>query len=274
MARRELRGGLAGFRVFLACLVIGVGAIAAIGSLDAAVSAGISGDSRSLLGGDVAVRLAYRPANAAELAFIDHSGTVSRIVTMRAMARSLDGARHSLIELKAADAAYPLVGAVSLRPSQPLAAALAPRDRLHGAVADPVLAERLSLKTGDRFKIGAEKFVLRGLIEREPDTIFGEFPLGPRVTISAGTLAATGLIAPGAIVAYDYRVRLPPGRDAAGWARAAREKFPDAGWRIRTAADAAPSLRRFFDRVGMFLSLVGVTALLVGGIGVGNAVSG
>ncbi|HVC52471.1 MAG TPA: FtsX-like permease family protein [Stellaceae bacterium] len=274
LARRELRGGLDGFRVFLACLVIGVGAIAAIGSLDAAVSAGINGDSRSLLGGDVAARLAYRPANAAELAFLDRSGTVSRIVTMRAMARSLDGARHSLIELKAADAAYPLVGAVTLRPNQPLAAALAPHDGIYGAVADPVLAERLGLKTGDRFRIGAATVVLRGLIGREPDTTFGEFPLGPHVTISEGALAATGLIAPGAIVAYDYRVLLPPGRDAASWAQSAREKFPEAGWRVRTAADAAPSLRRFFDRVGMFLSLVGVTALLVGGIGVGNAVSG
>src|SRR5437870_2291885 len=70
LARRELRGGIRGFRVFLACLALGVGAIAAIGSLNQAVEAGIRADGRALLGGDVSARLAYRPASEAERAFL------------------------------------------------------------------------------------------------------------------------------------------------------------------------------------------------------------
>src|SRR5579863_5986791 len=98
LARRELRGGIAGFRIFLACLVLGVGAIAAIGSLSAAVEAGIRADARTLLGGDVSARLAYRPASDAERQFLAASGTLSETAKLRAMARSLDGARHTLIE--------------------------------------------------------------------------------------------------------------------------------------------------------------------------------
>ncbi|HEX3882572.1 MAG TPA: FtsX-like permease family protein [Stellaceae bacterium] len=270
LATRELRGGIRGFRVFLACLFVGVAAIAAIGSMNASVVAGIGTNARVILGGDVAARLSYRPATPDELVFLRESGRLSRIVTMRAMARSLDGARHSLIELKAVDAAYPLTGSLTLQPPQTPAEALAD----NGAAVDPELAERLGLKPGDKFKIGAATVTLRATIAREPNAAFGELPLGPHVTISETAFAETKLIQPGAIVAYDYRLVLPPGTDPQQWTETARNKFPDAGWRLRTAHDAVPDLRRFFDRIGLFLNLVGVTALLVGGIGIGNAVSG
>jgi putative ABC transport system permease protein len=113
-------------RVFLACIVLGVAAIAGIGSLAASLTAGITGSARELLGGDLEARLAYRPADAAEHAFLAQSGTLSETATLRAMARTPDGSRRSLIELKAADAAYPLYGRVVLAPPQALAAALGP----------------------------------------------------------------------------------------------------------------------------------------------------
>ena len=274
LARRELRGGIAGFRVFLACLVLGVGAIAATGSLGAAVEAGIRGDARTLLGGDVSARLAYRPASEPERDFLAASGTLSETAKLRAMARSLDGARHSLIELQAVDDAYPLYGAVALAPSQPLAAALAPRNGVFGAVAEAAVASRLALKLGEEFRIGDSVLILSAIIETEPDRAFAGLSFGPRVTISHAALTATGLIRPGALVNYEYRLRLPPGTGAAGWTRAARTAFPEAGWQLRTGSDASPVLQRFIDRIGFFLNLAGVTALLVGGVGIGNAVAG
>jgi putative ABC transport system permease protein len=274
LARRELRGGVRGFRVFLACLVLGVGAIAGIGSLTEAVVAGIRGDARLLLGGDVSARLTYRPAGEAERQFLAASGALSEVAKLRAMARSLDGARRSLIELQAVDAAYPLYGAVTLTPALPLAAALAENHGAHGAVAETAVASRLGLKPGDRFRIGEAALELRAVIERQPDAGFGALDFGPHVMISQAALAATGLIRPGALVGYEYRLRLPPGSDAADWVRSARAAFPEAGWQLRGFADASPSLQRLIDRVGFFLDLVGVTALLVGGIGIGNAVAG
>jgi putative ABC transport system permease protein len=273
LALRELRGGVRGFRIFLACLVLGVGAIAGIGSLGASVGAAIRADARVLLGGDVSLRLVHRQVNDAERQFLDSSGTVSQIALLRAMAVSLDGAHHTLIELKAVDAAYPLYGTVGLSPSQDLAATLATRDGVFGAVVDAAVAERLGLKTGDSFKIGAAVLRLRAIIARAPDAALSGLAFGPKVTIAAAALAQTALIQPGTLVNYEYRVRLPRGTDLAIWARGAREKFPDAGWQIRTATEASPQLQRFIERIGLFLSLVGITALLVGGIGIGSAVA-
>jgi putative ABC transport system permease protein len=274
LARRELRGGLAGFRVFLACLVLGVGAIAAIGSLGAAVEAGIRADAQALFGGDVSAQLAMRPANPAERRFLASSGMLSEVTRLRATARSLDGAHRSLIELQAVDAAYPLYGKVTLTPAQPLAAALARRDGVFGAVVQAALARRLNLKPGDRFRVGGAVLRLTGTIESEPDAAFAGLAFGPRVLVAQAALPATGLTGPGMLATYDYRLRLPPGTDAAGWIAKAQGDFPQAGWRLRSSADASPSLQRLIERLRFFLSLVGITALLVGGVGIANAVAG
>ena len=212
LARRELRGGIRGLRVFLACLVLGVTAIAGIGSLAASVVAGIKADARELLGGDAEARLAYRPADAAEHAYLARHGTMSEIASMRAMGRTLDGGRRSLIELKAVDPVYPLYGEVALSPAQSLAAALENRGGAFGAAVDPAILTRLGLEIGDSIKVGNAVFQLRAAIEREPDAAAGGLGLGPRVMISAAALAETGLIQPGSLVTYRYRVRLPLGR--------------------------------------------------------------
>ena len=282
LAGRELRGGLRGFRVFLACLVLGVGAIAAIGSLRAAVEAGLRADARVLLGGDVSARLTLRPASPAEREFLAGAGTLSETATLRAMARALDGRRRSLIDLRAVDAAYPLYGRLALNPAGPLAAALArypeQDDGAFGAVMEPAAATRLGLRPGDKFRIGDAVFRLTALIEVLPDVALGGLSLGPRVIIARQALAATGLLRPGALVAYEYRIRLPPGSNASGDAAAfierTRAALPQAGWQLRGSADPSPSIERLLDRLGFFLNLAGITALLVGGIGIGNAVAG
>jgi putative ABC transport system permease protein len=272
LARRELRGGLKGLRIFLACLVLGVATIAAIGSLAASVTAGIAAGARALLGGDVEARLLYRPADAAERAFLATSGRLSEVATMQAMARSRDDRTQSLVSLEAVGPAYPLYGRVALTPRQDLAAALARRDGRFGAAVDPVLLKRLGIAIGGRIAIGAARFTVRAAIRRQPDATPGGLVFGPPVLISREGLKAAGLLRPGALVTYRYRLKLPAGADAAMWAKAARARFPAAGWRIRTAAEAAPGLRHLIARVAMFLSLIGLSALLVGGVGIGNAV--
>ncbi|MBV9201762.1 MAG: ABC transporter permease [Alphaproteobacteria bacterium] len=261
-----------GLGVFLGCLVLGVTAIAAIGSVAASVTTAIKEDARDLLGGDAEVRLAYRSANSSEREFLTQSGSLAEVATMRAMARTEDGTRRSLIELKAVDAAYPLYGEVELSPPQRLDTALSRRGQAYGAAVDPAILARLGLAVGDRIKIGEAILQIRATIVREPDAATGGLIFGPRVLISAEGLGETGLIRPGALVNHHYRLRLSPGVDPAAWANSARAAFPEAGWQIRSFSEASPSLQRLLDRVGQFLSLVGLTALLVGGVGVGNAV--
>src|SRR5262245_604632 len=153
LARRELRGGLKGFRIFLACLMLGVAVIAAAGSVASSVRAGIAADAQKLLGGDVEVRLLYRPATPEQIAYFQVNGALSAIREMRAMARPLAGDERALVELKAVDGTYPLYGTAELQPALPLADALAERDGHWGAVADPSLLERLGLKIHDTIRV-------------------------------------------------------------------------------------------------------------------------
>ena len=270
IARRELRGGVRGFRVFLACLVLGVAIIAGVGSLGEALKAGLARDARSILGGDVELAQPMRPLGAeAEAWLAAETRALSHVVTMRGMAHGQDGTRRALVEIKAVDAFYPLVGAVRLEGGTPLAAALADR----GAVADKGLLDRMGLAVGDSIRIGAAVLTLRAVLAREPDRLAGGIALGPRVMMDRGSLEATGLMRPGAMVRHGYRALLPAAAPLADWIAALEAAFPDGGWRLRDARDANPSLRRQLDRVGLFLTLVGLSALLVGGIGIASAVS-
>jgi putative ABC transport system permease protein len=273
LARRELRAGLGGFRVFLACLALGVAVIAGVGSLSTAIDIALSGNARTLLGGDVEFHLFHRPASADEAAYLARAGRVTAAADMRAMAKAPDGSKRSLIELKAVDAAYPLYGDVTLDPPQRLVDALALRDGRWGAVAAPALFQRLGVKPGDTIQIGDGTFQLRAALTHEPDALAGFIDLGPKVMLALPALPATGLVQPGSLIGYSYRLRLSPGLTADRVIEQARADLPDAGWRIRSFADAAPSLQRLLDRLTVFMTLVGLTALLVGGVGIGNAVT-
>jgi len=284
LARRELRGAARSFRFFLACLTIGVGAIAAVGSLSQALLGGLRADGRVLLSGDIDLRLAQREANPAERAWIDARGDVSVVTEMHSMARALTpAARRALVDLRAIDSAYPLYGTVELDPAGPLDAALAFRDGVWGAVADAALLRRLDMAvpgagsdggTGalPRLRIGNTDFEIRAVLTREPDRATQNLGFGPHVLISKASVPATGLVQPGSILHNRYRLRLPAGADVSATRTELAAAFPEAGWRIRDASEAAPGVGQFIARLSQFLTMVGLTALLVGGLGVGNAV--
>jgi putative ABC transport system permease protein len=274
-AWRELRGGLRGFAVFIACIALGVMAIAGVGSVAASLTDGIAGAGQIILGGDLAFSLIQRQASDAERAFLDSHGTVSEAATLRAMART-GGGQMTLVEVKAVDAAYPLFGKVTSDPDMPLPKLLAEKDGAFGAAVDSALLARLNLKAGDRITIGAATIDLRAALIGEPDRLAAGISLGPRVLISAAALRATGLIQPGSLVRWQYRLRLPADTsDATVTAinKEAQTAFPDAGWEIRTRDKASPTLERSVERFTQFLTLVALTTLLVGGVGVANAVA-
>ncbi len=275
-AFRELRGGLRGFGIFLACIILGVATIAGVGSLARGMTDGIAREGRAILGGDLSLTLVQRQADSAERAYLDKLGTLSEIATLRAMARRMDGADQTLVEVKAVDGAYPLFGTVTVTGGGAAAELLKPRGDTFGALVDPELLTRLNLKLGDRIKVGSATFTLAGTIANEPDRLASGFALGPRLMISRAALEATKLIQPGSLINWHYRVRLPGNADSATLtkvATAAENAFPKAGWQVRTREDAAPGLKRTIDRFAEFLTLVGLTALIVGGVGVANAVS-
>jgi len=275
LARRELRSGLGGFRLFIACLALGVGAIAAILSFSRAVEEGLHADAREILGGDVAISLLYREATPEQVDFLRSQGQVARWIDSRAMARPVaaDG-RPALVQLKAVENAYPLYGAVELKDGGTLADALARRDGVWGAAVEEVALRRMNIALGDRVKVGDAVIEVRAVIAREPDRGLNAFAsLGPRLMVPFEALAETGLVQPGSLLTWEYRLRLPAGVSDAATIATLKSRFPDAGWRVRGLADAGGGIRLWLDRLTQFIGLIGLSALLVGGVGVGNAIS-
>ena len=270
IARRELRGGVRGFRVFLACLILGVGITAAVGSLGEALKAGLARDARMILGGDVELVQFSQPLADEPMAYLEaNTAALSHVVTMRGMARDEDGAHRSLVELKAVDGAYPLVDRARLEDGTALADALTGG----GAAVEKGLLDRLGIEIGDRVRVGAALLTVRGVLVREPDRLTGGIALGPRLMMDHASLQETDLVRPGTLVRHRYRALVPEGTAVAGWVAGLETAFPAVVWRLRDTRDANPSLRRQLDRVGLFLTLAGLAALLVGGIGVASAVS-
>ena len=273
-AARDLRSGLQGFWIFLTCLTLGTAAIAIIGSLSASIERGLNEQGQPLLGGDVEFSLVHREATDKELAFIASNGAVSKVATLRAMAIAPETA--TLVEIKATDALYPLYGEVILENDGALQSATALQNGTYGVAADPLLLGRLGVKLGDRIRVGTLDVEIRGVIANEPDRISDGFILGPRLLMSADALKATGLIQPGSLVTYRYRVRLENDQSlkaARDLVVKAKEQFPDAGWQLKSRDRAAQGAENFVDRLSYFLTLVGLTSLIVGGAGIANAVS-
>lgn len=353
LALRELRSGQRRLAVFLGCMFLGVFAIAAVGSISEAVRAGLARDARALLGGDASVEFATQRPSDEELAWLSARGTVSQVVSLRGMARSStpggpSGEDTAMVALKGVDAAYPLYGAVTLDPPQPLADAL--RDApvaggktadgqpgngqpdngqpgggtlLPGVVVDPLLLERFGVRVGDVISVGTQRFRIAAALLGEPDRVVQGITYGPRVLMSMQGLERTGLLVPGTLLQSGARVRLPGPDEAArgaapdaapsvtgggaaattapagasgasstgaspapasfrsadeatvtAFVEAARTAFPDAGWRVESYSRAVPRIRNLLDRVDTDLMLIGIAALLVGGLGIAEAVRG
>ena len=278
LALRDMRGGLAGFRIFLACIALGVMAIVGVGSVSRSLSDGVGRESRRILGGDASFALMHRELGSEERAWLSERANLSTIATMRAMSRREDGT-SALVEIKAVDALYPVLGSVELDPPVSLQDALAVRNGIFGLVADAALPARLSLKTGDRIFIGDKAFELRATLISEPDKLAVGIGFGPRVLMSQDGLRDTGLLQPGSLVRWVYRAVLPaPDGGAASLEAAdmlvdsAAKAFPEAGWEPRTRQNVSPQFAKNLGYVTQFLTLVGLTALMVGGVGVANAV--
>src|SRR5690606_37524017 len=131
----------------------------------------------------------------------------------------------------------------------------------------------LGVKQGDSIRIGTVSFRAAAVIAAEPDRISDGIVLGPRLLMSHEALQATGLIQPGSLITWRYRVKLA-GDTALPAARAVVEEanaaFPESGWRIRARDNAAQGAERFVERLGYFMALVGIAALVIGGAGIAN----
>ncbi len=269
ISRRDLSARIRGLRLLAICLFLGVATLAAIGSLTAGIADELSKRGQTILGGDVEIGIAQREATQAEMAAMRKAGLVSETVRLRAMAIGPAADSSSLLaELKAIDGAYPHYGALTLRDGATVKAP-AKGDIYIGQS----LSERLDMQTGGTVRFGEARFKIAGIIAVEPDRLGEGFTLGPVAIINMKSLPDTGLIQPGSMYEAKYRIKLAANEDAAAVAKSLEAQFPSAGWDITDRSNGAPGTRRFIERMGQFLTLVGLAALVIAGIGVGNGVS-
>jgi len=268
LARRDLRGGWKSFRLALFGLALGVATIAGVGSFGEGLVDGLRENGRVILGGDVALQTTMIELSDEQRAWLDGRGERSNTVDLNAMATATDRP-PLLVSLRAVDGLWPLYGSAGLAPAMDEAEALAEG----GAVVDRSFLERMDLQVGDSFALGEATVRVAAELVDEPDRASAPFQLGPRVIVSAETLEATGLAGPGSMVRHLTRLKLAEGTALGVVIDDLRTQFPDAGWRVRSHEDANPQLRRFLERLRMFITLVGLAALLVGGIGIASAVS-
>jgi len=271
-AVREMRAGVRGFRIFLACLALGVAAIAAASSTAEAFRRGLAEEARTILGGDLAVSAdrAFRPA---ERAAFERTGRTTYAVAARAMAQAPSGARR-LVELRGVDGRYPLAGTVDVRDAAgrptTLAAVFAGRGGLPGAAVEQALLDRLHLRLGQPFKVGNEAMVAAAVLAGEPDRMSRGFALGPRVLTAWTTVEKGGFIG-GSLFGETARIALPDGVNPRRAERVLRPTLAP-GLRMRDRYDATPGIRRLIDRLEYFLGFIGLASLIAGGLGVSQAV--
>ncbi|MFA4938225.1 ABC transporter permease [Brevundimonas sp.] len=271
-ARRELRSGIAGFRIFLACLALGVAAIAASGSTAEAFRQGLASQAREILGGDVVFSRDQGRFSPDQRAAFATLGPVAYSVRANGMAETGAGQRR-LVDMRGVDAAYPLVGSVELSGAPDLATALRIENGIAGAVVEQGLLDRLNLRLGDTFTVGGTPFVARAVLVAEPDRLGRGFALGPRVVTTVPAVERAGLLAPGGLFGEAVRIALPADADPKAAIADIEKRFPQSRLEARDRSEAAAGAGRLIDQLEYFLGFIGLASLVAGGLGVGGAVS-
>jgi putative ABC transport system permease protein len=278
-ALRDLRGGLAGLRIFLLCIALGVAAIVGVESLARALNDGMGREGRVILGGDASFALIHRRLSPDEQRFLEARGSLSTVATLRGMARAAGG-DATLIEIKAVEPSWPRLGQAIFAPPMSLEEALGERDGAFGVAVEEALLARLNLKLGDVIRVGEANFALRTLLASEPDRLATGIGLGPRVLMSQAALDVTKLVQPGSLVRWTTRVVMgrpddaPDNSAVQAFLDEAKRTFPEAGWDARSRLAINPDFSRDLDRFAEFLALAGLLSLVVGGVGVANAAQG
>ena len=291
MAWREIRGSWRQFVFFMACLAVGVGAVVGIELFARNAEALILRDARSLLGGDLEIRMSHQLSasgqETVETLRARHVDVthVSELAAMAAAplaepSRTPDEQATQLVELKAVETGYPLYGQVDMTPAQPLPASVAPVESAcpanpcFGAVVQESLLISLGLQLHEPLKIGQAWFVVTGILVKEPDRVVNAFSLGPRVLISRQALRATDLVKQGSRIRERYLLRVPESLALGPLRGELQGRLGSEGARVSSYQDAQPRIRRFLDQLSVYLGLIGLTALFVGGIGIACTIHG
>ncbi len=271
LARQESRSSWRRLLLFMSSISIGVAALVAIDSYATNVTDAVRAQSRALLGGDLAItsRAGFDSDGTRLLDSLHAAGaTVGRKTEFLSMAVSPRTERTRLVQVEAVTPGVPFYGEIETEPAGAWPRLTAGAN----ALVDPALLIALDARVGDSLQLGRSRFRIDGVVTSVPGDVEIANALGPRVFIAARWLASTGLLQFGSRAEYTALLRLPPGTDAAATVRAIRPTLQSLHLRARTVADTERELTSAAEQLRRFLGLVGLVALLLGGIGVASAI--
>lgn len=271
MARREVRRGGRRLLVFTASITFGVAALVAIGSFKASIGTAVAVQARSLLGADLEVSSRW-PFSAEMLALLDSTaaaGTpVSYVTRFASMALAPESGGTRLVQVRSIEGEFPYYGTIETDPP-----GLWPDlDERRGVLVDPAVLIQLDVAIGDTLAIGEARFPIRGAVTSVPGDIGIRAAIGPRVYLSARFIEETGLLRFGSLARYYAYLRLD-GPDAVdGFLERHEPLLTEQQVGYDTVAETEEDLAGALGRLASFLGLVGLVALLLGGLGVASGV--
>ena len=272
LAWRESRTARRRLLLYMSSISLGVAALVAIDSFAANVQSSIADQSRALLGGDInlRVRQGFTPALDSILDSLSSAGVPSaKVTSFASMATVYPSGGTRLAQVRAVAPGFPYYGEVVTAP----VGAWARLQDGANAYVDPSLLITLDAEVGDTLAIGYARFVIRGALTNVPGDPGIAATIGPRIFIPERYLAETQLLGIGSRAEYEAVIRLPDGVNSPTWVAPLRPRFEAAGARVRTVVENEIDLTDAISQLARFLSLVGLIALLLGGIGVASGVN-
>ncbi|MFO7285723.1 MAG: FtsX-like permease family protein [Gammaproteobacteria bacterium] len=272
LAFRESRFARRRLFLFLSAISLGVAALVAVQGFASTMKREMSAQARAMLGADVQLqsRDPFGPRTTEVLESLARGGIdVARVTSFASMARHAENGATRLVQVRAAEPGFPFYGTIETSPAGQWASLQDDRN----AVVEPALVVALGAEIGDVIEIGKARFRIIGELHRMPGDIEIASSFAPRVFIPARYVDETELLGYGARVTYEAFLRVPDPELAETIDEGYRPIWRAERVRSRTLQEQQEQIDEALGMLGRYLGLVGVFALLLGGIGVASAMS-
>lgn len=272
LALRESRHGMKRVGVYMGSITLGVAALVSIHSFRDDVARSVQDEAEVLMGANARFS-DDKPLTPEVLAIIDSlestGAGIARMTTATSMVLAPGSGSVRLLQVRAIDQGYPFYGDVTTSPPGLWGVHL----ETGRALVDPAVLTQLGVEIGDSITVGRANLEVSGTVDDLPTDVAFQTAIGPRVHVSQTTLDASELVGFGSLARYQVFIRLQD----EGERQAIRDRYGDmlreARVSYRTAEQQARDISNGVRFLGRFLSLVGLAALLLGGVGVASAIN-
>jgi putative ABC transport system permease protein len=268
---RELRHGVRRIGVYMASITLGVATLVSIHSFRGDVARSVQAEADVLMGANARLdddQPFAREVEAVLDSLRDGGVGVARVTTATSMVFAPSSNLVRLLQVRALEEGYPYYGTVTTSPAGRWGEHL----QSGRVLVDPAVLTQLAVEVGDTLVVGRTALEIAATVDDLPTDLAYQTAIGPRIHVSQATLSESGLLVQGSLARYETFLRMPDIAER----RAVRERydslFDAADVDYDLAEEQAQSLSNGVRFLGRFLGLVGLGALLLGGVGVASAI--